>query len=138
MTMPALPPVGSVDWYDHYSALDARVRALPQTATQTPFTAVGGIAATHVQAALAELDAEKVALSTVGAASGVASLDANSKILDAQVKYPVGSGAALPTADASWRGRRFIVLGGAAVADTVHICLKTATDTYVWVQIATG
>lgn len=26
MTMPALPPAGSTDWYAHYEAMDARAR----------------------------------------------------------------------------------------------------------------
>lgn len=73
-----------------------------------------------------------------GMPNGYATLDGDSKVHDYQIKYPVGSGAALPTADALWRGRQFIVLGGAGVADKVHVCVKTATDTYIWVQIATG
>lgn len=48
-----------------------------QTATTVPNTPAGNIAATNVQAAINELDSEKIAVSTKGAANGVASLDAS-------------------------------------------------------------
>jgi hypothetical protein len=44
----------------------------------------------------------------------------------------------LPSATAYDRGRTIIVQGGAGAADKVYICMKTASDTYTWVQIATG
>lgn len=73
-----------------------------------------------------------------GMPSGYAMLDANSKLYDYQVKYPTNSGAALPTAGEALRGQKFLLLGGAGVPDTLHVCLKTAADTYTWVRVATG
>lgn len=46
--------------------------------------------------------------------------------------------AALPAADASLRGQRRFVRGGAGVADKLFVCVKTGTDTFIWAQIATG
>jgi len=50
----------------------------------------------------------------------------------------VGDVSALPTPSETYRGRIICVLGGAGVADTYYICLKSAADTYSWVAIATG
>jgi hypothetical protein len=49
----------------------------------------------------------------------------------------IASTAALPAAGAKlWRAVR-VLEGGSGVADTVWVCLETATDgTYAWVQIA--
>lgn len=47
----------------------------------------------------------------------------------------VRSGAELPTAVAADRGKIFVVLGGAGVADTIHVCIKVAGGTYAWKAI---
>ena len=46
--------------------------------------------------------------------------------------------SARPTAGPDYRGMMWVTPGGAGVADTVEICLKSAADTYSWVNIATG
>lgn len=48
------------------------------------------------------------------------------------------SDGTLPTADASYRGKMIRVEGGAGVADKLYMCMKSASDTYSWVQIASG
>jgi hypothetical protein len=56
------------------------------SATNTPSTAIGGVNATNVQAAIAELDSEKLAISTYTAADVLAKLltvDGTSSLLDA-------------------------------------------------------
>ena len=40
-----------------------------------------------------------------------------------------------PTPDASTRGTIFYVAGGAGVADTLEVCVKSAGDTYSWVSL---
>ena len=55
------------------------------TATDVASTATGDVAATTVQAAIAELASEKQAVSAKGAASGYASLDATTKVPVAQL-----------------------------------------------------
>jgi len=47
-------------------------------------------------------------------------------------------GSSRPTASSSVRGHIYTTSGGLGVADVTEICLKDATDTYIWVQIATG
>lgn len=42
---------------------------------------------------------------------------------------------ALPTADVSLRGQMYLLKGGTGVADTVYVCIKDATETYVWLQL---
>ncbi len=46
--------------------------------------------------------------------------------------------SARPAAGAAYRGMMWITQGGAGVADTTEVCLKSAADTYSWVTIATG
>ena len=46
--------------------------------------------------------------------------------------------SARPTAGPDYRGMMWVTRGDAGVADTVEICLKSASDTYSWVNIATG
>ncbi len=43
-----------------------------------------------------------------------------------------------PTADATSVGTMWITQGGAGIADILEVCLKSATDTYSWINIATG
>lgn len=40
-----------------------------------------------------------------------------------------------PTCDASTRGAIFYVAGGAGVADTCEVCVKSALDAYAWVSL---
>jgi len=44
----------------------------------------------------------------------------------------------LPSATSFDRSRTIILQGGTGVADKEYICMKTAADTYTWVQKATG
>jgi len=46
--------------------------------------------------------------------------------------------SALPTPEEAYRGHMIRVEGGAGVADKLYICMKTATDTYTWVEVASG
>lgn len=51
-----------------------------QIASEVPFSPTGGLSSTDVQAALAELDSEKQAISQKGAPNGYASLDGGGKV----------------------------------------------------------
>jgi len=57
---------------------------------------------------------------------------------DKFLKVGKDSDGSLPTASASYRGKMIRVEGGAGVADKLYICLKSAVDTYSWVQVASG
>jgi len=50
-------------------------------------------------------------------------------------KARVGNVAALPGASVYYRSQIRVVEGAAGVADTFHICMKAADNTYSWVQI---
>lgn len=50
----------------------------------------------------------------------------------------VGKVSSLPTASSTHRGKLIRVEGGSGVADTLYICMKSAADTYSWVQVASG
>jgi len=41
----------------------------------------------------------------------------------------------IPTASAALRGTMWIVQGGSGVADTLQVCMKDASDAYVWVTL---
>ena len=43
-----------------------------------------------------------------------------------------------PAASATHRGKYRLVHGGAGVADLLYCCMKSAADTYSWVQVASG
>ncbi len=47
----------------------------------------------------------------------------------------VSTTASKPAASAANRGRIWIVQGGAGVADTLQVCIKNASDSYVWVTV---
>jgi len=49
-----------------------------------------------------------------------------------------GKVTSLPTADATYRGKMIRVEGGAGVADKLYVCMKSASDAYSWVQVASG
>ncbi len=49
----------------------------------------------------------------------------------------IGS-VSLPAASATHRGKMVRVAGAAGVADLLYCCMKSAADTYSWVQIAIG
>jgi len=57
---------------------------------------------------------------------------------DKFIKVGKDSDGILPTADSSYRGKMIRVEGGAGVADKLYMCMKSAADTYSWVQIASG
>lgn len=46
--------------------------------------------------------------------------------------------AARPAAAEAQRGKFWVVLGEPGVADAIFVCLKSAANTYSWVQVATG
>lgn len=58
--------------------------------------------------------------------------------IQANSPFRVGSVASLPTASSNRRGMRVRVEGGTGEADKEYICMKTASDTYIWVESATG
>lgn len=53
-------------------------------------------------------------------------------------RFLYGPSTAKPTAAAKYRGIMYITEAASGAADTIEICLKSATDTYSWVNIATG
>lgn len=56
-----------------------------QTGTETPFTPVSNIQSTNVQAAIEEVNSERIANNQKGVANGVASLDASTTVPVAQI-----------------------------------------------------
>jgi hypothetical protein len=128
-------------------------------ASATTFTPVGSLAATDVQAAIAELDSEAVAriraqrLDQMAAPTGAVAMGSQ-KITglatptltgDAATKGYVDTGlggkvalafqgavGSLPTPAVGLRGQFAVVTGGAGVADTLRVCLKGADDLYTW------
>ena len=44
----------------------------------------------------------------------------------------------LPSASATYRGVMVRVEGGSGVADRLYVCMKSASGTYSWVQVASG
>lgn len=60
-------------------------------------------------------------------------------LLDGEDLYlKAGYVTSLPTADASYRGKKIRVEGGAGVRDRTYECMKSDSDTYSWVEIANG
>ena len=52
---------------------------------------------------------------------------------------PLFTASTLPTASSSYRGLTAMVLGnGTTTADTVYVCLMSATGTYSWKSVAAG
>jgi len=49
-----------------------------------------------------------------------------------------GSVTELPTASATYRGVMVRVEGGSGVADRLYVCVKSSSDAYSWVQVASG
>lgn len=62
--------------------------------------------------------------------------------LDTNVYAPryirTGNVLNLPTASEAYRGQMIRVEGGTGVSDKTYMCMKSASDTYSWVQIVTG
>ncbi|MEM5810231.1 MAG: hypothetical protein QW156_05065 [Candidatus Aenigmatarchaeota archaeon] len=52
--------------------------------------------------------------------------------------YMTTHGNPPPPASATYRNALWVENGGAGVADKLYVCLKSATDTYSWVLVATG
>ncbi len=50
----------------------------------------------------------------------------------------VATPGARPAAAVGLRGQLWVVQGGAGVTDTIQVCLKSAADTYAWIDIITG
>jgi len=42
----------------------------------------------------------------------------------------------LPEASEEYRGMIMVIKGGALVADSVQVCVKTALDAYVWKDLS--
>jgi len=57
---------------------------------------------------------------------------------DKFLKIGKDSDGALPTASSTYRGKMIRVEGGAGVADKLYCCMKSASDVYSWVQVASG
>lgn len=51
---------------------------------------------------------------------------------------PILKVTTLPTASAAFRGKTVRVDGSTGVADSLYMCMKSATDTYSWKPVATG
>jgi len=49
-----------------------------------------------------------------------------------------GKITSLPTASSTHRGKMIRVEGAAGEADKLYVCMKSAADTYSWVQVASG
>ena len=49
-----------------------------------------------------------------------------------------GKVTSLPTPDSSYRGKMIRVEGGTGEPDKLYMCMKSASDTYSWVEIANG
>ena len=50
----------------------------------------------------------------------------------------IATTASRPTAAVGVRGMLWVVQGGAGVADTLQVCLKSSGDTYSWKTVSTG
>ncbi|MFH1714573.1 MAG: hypothetical protein ABH857_00035 [Elusimicrobiota bacterium] len=50
----------------------------------------------------------------------------------------IGTGTALPSASVNYRGTLYLLQGGTGVTDKLYLCMKTDTDTYVWVLVSLG
>lgn len=64
--------------------------------------------------------------------------DATGALLASQRYLQAGTVTALPTASSQYRGRMVRVEGAAGVADSLYVCMKSATDTYSWKPVVTG
>lgn len=91
-------------------------------------TAKGAVIGSGV--ALANATAKTV--SVVNAGTEVAAFDK-----DGAVQLNIAGGTR-PAASVDHRGKLWYSKNGAAVADTISVCLKSAADTYSWVTISTG
>src|SRR5262245_20803966 len=85
--MPALPALGTRPWKDQLEAwlLSTHNADGSHSASLIGSTATGDVAATNVQAAIAELASEKQAISAKGTANGYASLDGAGLVRAAQL-----------------------------------------------------
>lgn len=50
----------------------------------------------------------------------------------------IATTAARPTAGASYRGMLWVTQGAGGVADKISVCLKSAANTYSWVDVVSG
>lgn len=82
-------PSSGIPESDLASAVQTKLNAV-NTASSTSFSPAGAVSASNVQAAISELDTEKVATTAVGAASGVAPLGSNSLVPAANLPPSVG------------------------------------------------
>lgn len=62
---------------------------------------------------------------------GKASIDANGML-----RVGIGNTSAPPAATSADRGKLWFQGGAAGVADKLYLCMKSAADTYSWVQVA--
>ena len=72
----------------------------------------------------------------ISGASNLISL--NNVLMKANKMIQLSNETQAPAASATHRGKYRLVHGGAGVADLLYCCMKSAADTYSWVQIATG
>lgn len=52
--------------------------------------------------------------------------------------FTISTAGTRPTASADYRGTIWVDQGNLGTADVVYMCMKDATDNYVWIQIATA
>ncbi|MFK4468483.1 BppU family phage baseplate upper protein [Bacillus sp. RC252] len=78
----------------------------------------------------------------LGTSNFITELDNNGNLVTPNIfingYLQLGKVASLPAASSIYRGYKVRVEGGSGVADKEYICMKTAADTYIWVQATTG
>jgi hypothetical protein len=57
---------------------------------------------------------------------------------DKFLKLGKDSDGSLPTPSSSYRGKMIRVEGSVGEADKLYVCMKSASDAYSWVQVASG
>ena len=57
---------------------------------------------------------------------------------DKFLKLGKDSDGNLPTAGSSYRGKMIRIEGGAGESDKLYVCMKSVSDAYSWVQVASG
>ena len=82
--------------------------------------------------------AYKVAIKLIGGYANIPRAGDITMLDDKFIQIGKDSDGTLPTPSADYRGKMIRVEGGAGVADKLYMCMKSAADTYSWVQIASG
>lgn len=150
------------------AALNTKIDSLIDTAVSDLVAGAPGALDTLYELATALVDADetltvvldalaqRIQVGEKGAALGVATLDATTRLVPGQVPQyleeadlaafflpraePVvsirfGDGGALPAAAVAYRGQTRMLFGSAGVADRLVICRKNAADAYEWADL---